>query len=81
MGVQKLQANRALRIIPSNDALIQFPSQIEAGINTAIAANQLIDTVTGSFVDLNVRQVISYIMLPMALLLLLLVFSQILRLH
>lgn len=55
MGVQKLQANRALRIIPSDNALIPFPSQIEAGVNTATAANQLIDTATGSFVDLNVK--------------------------
>lgn len=55
MGVQKLQANRALRIIPSNNALIPFPSVIETGTNTATAANQLIDAATGNFVNLNVK--------------------------
>ncbi len=55
MGVQKLQANRALRIIPSNNALIPFPAVIQTGTNTSTAANQLIDNLTGNFVNLNVK--------------------------
>lgn len=55
MGVQKLQANRALRIIPSDNADIPFPALIETGTNTATAANQLIDAATGNFVALNIK--------------------------
>lgn len=55
MGVQKLQANRALRIIPSDNALVPFPALIEAGLNTATAASQLIDSATGDFINLNVK--------------------------
>ncbi len=54
MGVQKLQANRALRIIPSNDAEIPFPADIETGTSTSVVASQLVDT-TATFVTLNVK--------------------------
>ena len=54
MGVQKLQANRALRIIPSNDALIPFPAVAETGASTSVVASQLVDS-TGTFVTLSVK--------------------------
>lgn len=54
MGVQKLQANRALRIIPSNDALIPFPAVIETGSSTSVVLNQLVDS-TATFVTFNVK--------------------------
>jgi hypothetical protein len=53
MGVQKLQVNRALRIIPSDSAEIPFPDQIETGTSTSVVASQLVDS-TGTFVTLNV---------------------------
>jgi hypothetical protein len=55
MGVQKLQANRALRIIPSNDAEIPFPVSIVTGSSTATASNKLIDTSVSSFIQLNIK--------------------------
>jgi hypothetical protein len=54
MGVQKLQANRALRIIPSNDALIPFPAVAEIGTSTSVVASQLVDS-AGTFVTLSVK--------------------------
>ena len=53
MGVQKLQANRALRIIPSDNAEIPFPAVIATGSSTSSVASQLVDA-TATFVTKNV---------------------------
>lgn len=54
MGVQKLQANRALRIIPSNNAQIPFPAVAASGTNTSAVVNELVDT-AATFITNNVK--------------------------
>jgi len=39
---QKLQALRALKVIPSDDANVPFPSVIAAAANTSVGVNELI---------------------------------------
>lgn len=53
MGVQKLQANRALRIIPSNNADIPMPDVISTGSSTSVVSNELVDS-AATFVTNNV---------------------------
>lgn len=54
MSVQKIQANRALRVIPSDNCVIPMPYVVEAGRNTSVVANQLVES-TGTFVTFGVR--------------------------
>lgn len=54
MSVQKIQANRALKVIPSDNCVIPMPYVTEAGRNTSVVANQLVDS-SGTFVTLGVN--------------------------
>jgi hypothetical protein len=54
MSVQKIQANRALKVIPSDNCVVPMPYAIETGRNTSVVANQLVDS-TGTFVTLGVK--------------------------
>lgn len=54
MSVQKIQANRALKVIPSDNCVVPMPYVIETGRNTSVVANQLVDS-TGTFVTLGVK--------------------------
>jgi hypothetical protein len=54
MSVQKIQANRALRVIPSDNCVIPMPYVIETGRNTSVVANQLVES-TGTFVTFGIK--------------------------
>tara|TARA_R110000868_G_scaffold157445_1_gene384674 strand:- start:6 stop:491 length:486 start_codon:yes stop_codon:yes gene_type:complete len=44
MSATIIQAHRALRVLPSDNADIPFPAVAQVGRNTSVVANQLIDT-------------------------------------
>lgn len=54
MSVQKIQANRALKVIPSDNCVIPTPYVLETGRNTSVVANQLVDS-TGTFVTFGIN--------------------------
>lgn len=54
MSVFKTTFSRALRVIPSDNALIPSPYLIHTGANTGVATNKLI-TITGDFVFDNIK--------------------------
>jgi hypothetical protein len=51
---QKLQALRALKVIPSDDANVPFPSVMRSAYNTALDTNALIDA-GATFITLGVQ--------------------------
>lgn len=53
MSVFKTTYTRALRVIPTDNAVVPSPQTIGAGTNTSVVANQLVNT-AGNFVNLNV---------------------------
>lgn len=53
MAYQKLQVSRALRVFPSDNADIPFPSATAAGTSTTVVANELQDS-SATFVTRNV---------------------------
>ena len=54
MSVQKIQANRALKVIPSDFCNVPFPNIVEEGTNTTgVSANTLIDG-SATFITNNV---------------------------
>jgi len=55
MSASIIQGQRALKVLPSDNANIPLPSIAETGTNTSVVASQLVDS-TGTFVSLNVRQ-------------------------
>jgi hypothetical protein len=54
MSATIIQAHRALKVLPSNDAEIPFPAVAQAGVNTSVVASQLVDT-AATFVTNSVR--------------------------
>jgi hypothetical protein len=54
MSAAIIQAHRAIKVLPSNNANIPFPAVAETGTNTAVVASQLVDS-TGTFVSFNIR--------------------------
>lgn len=55
MSVQKIQANRALRVIPSNNCNVPYPIVIQTGTNTTlVAVNNLTDS-AAAFLTNNVK--------------------------
>jgi len=46
---QKLQALRALKVIPSDDANVPFPATVTAGANDSVTVNSLVDS-TATFI-------------------------------
>ncbi len=44
MAAQKLQVEKVLRVIPSDNALIPFPAIRESGVTTSTSTNKLIDS-------------------------------------
>lgn len=53
MSVFKTTFSRALRVIPTDNAVVPFVQDIKTGTNTSAVTNQLVDS-TGDFVNLNV---------------------------
>lgn len=54
MSVFKSQFSRALRVIPTDNANIPYPSPVGSGVNTSVVSNQLVNT-EGNFVVLGVK--------------------------
>ena len=54
MSVFKSQFSRALRVIPSDNAVVPSPYLIHTGANSGVQTNKLI-TITGDFVTDNVK--------------------------
>jgi len=54
MSATIIQAHRALKVLPSDNAEIPFPAVAQAGVNTSIVASQLVDT-AATFVTNSVR--------------------------
>jgi hypothetical protein len=54
MSVFKSQFSRALRVIPSDNAVIPSPYLIHTGANTGVQTNKLI-SITGDFIADNVK--------------------------
>jgi hypothetical protein len=54
MSVFKSQFSRALRVIPSDNAVIPSPYIVHAGVNTGVQTNKLI-SITGNFITDNVK--------------------------
>lgn len=48
---QKLQALRALTVIPSDDANVPFPATVTTGFNTSVTANSLVDSAATFITD------------------------------
>ena len=53
MSVFKTTFTRALRVIPTDNAVVPSPQTISTGTNTSAVANQLVNS-AGNFVNLNV---------------------------
>lgn len=54
MSVFKTTFSRALRVIPSDNAVVPTPYLIHTGANTSVSTNKLI-TITGDFITDNVK--------------------------
>jgi hypothetical protein len=54
MSVFKTTFSRALRVIPSDNAVVPTPYLIHTGVNTSVVTNKLI-TITGDFIFDNVK--------------------------
>lgn len=54
MSASIIQAQRALKVLPSNDAEIPFPAIAQSGVNTSVVASQLVDT-AATFITNSVR--------------------------
>lgn len=54
MSVFKSQFSRALRVIPTDNSNVPFPTVVESGTNTSVVANQLVDS-AGAFVTAGVK--------------------------
>jgi hypothetical protein len=54
MSATIIQAHRALKVLPSDNAEIPFPAVAQAGVNTSVTAFQLVDT-AATFVTNSVR--------------------------
>ena len=54
MSATIIQGHRALKVLPSDNADIPFPAVAQAGRNTSVVANQLVDT-AATFVTNSVR--------------------------
>ena len=54
MSVFKTTFSRALRVIPSDNAVVPSPYLIHTGVNTSVVTNKLI-TITGDFIFDNVK--------------------------
>ena len=54
MATQKLQASRALKVLPSDNALIPSINVVHQGANTSVGTNLLI-SITATFITDNVR--------------------------
>jgi len=54
MSASIIQAHRALKVLPSDNADIPFPAFAETGRNTSVVASQLVDS-TGTFVSFSIR--------------------------
>ena len=53
MSVFKTTFSRALRVIPSDNAVVPSVQQISTGTNTSVVTNQLVNS-AGNFINLNV---------------------------
>ena len=53
MSVFKTTFTRALRVIPSDNAVVPSPQPVTSGTNTSAVTNQLVNT-SGNFVNTNV---------------------------
>lgn len=53
MSLVKLQAQRALKVIPSDTAVIPFPAVLQSGTNTSASTNLLISS-SATFITNNV---------------------------
>lgn len=55
MSVQKIQANRALRVIPSDNCDIPYPADAQTGTSTAAVANFNLQDSNAAFITNNVK--------------------------
>lgn len=54
MSATMLQPGRALRVIPSNNAIIPYPAVVTTGTSTSVVANQLVAS-GANFITANVQ--------------------------
>lgn len=55
MSVQKIQANRALRVIPSDNCEIPYPAIAQTGRNTTVVAVNNLNDTGATFITNNVK--------------------------